>query len=154
MQGQAMARPSLYSPELAEAICARLEAGEPLARICRDNGMPGVRTVLQWADEKEDFQAEYSRAHRAQAEQLVARIHDIMETAVDKDSAAAARVQINGLIWIASKQAPKRYGDRLDLNVDHTFDLAAELTKRRQQVLDGRPIDNPPLLPNGAPDAT
>ncbi len=68
----AMGRPSTYSPDLAESICARLEVGESLADICRDEGMPGVRTVLRWADEREDFQAMYTIALAARAEWFAA----------------------------------------------------------------------------------
>lgn len=132
-----MAGVSSYSPALAEQICARIEAGEPLAAICRDDDMPGVRTVLCWADEIEEFAEEYTRARDAQGEHLDAEIDRIAKTAKDKDSAAAARVQITALCWRASKQAPKRYGDRVDLNVEHSFDLAAEVARRRQQVLEG-----------------
>lgn len=132
----AMTRPSIYSDELAEAICARLEAGDPLARICRDDIMPGVRTVLRWADEREDFGGQYRRAQAAQAEHIDAEIDRIAATALDKDSAAAARVQITALMWRASKQAPKKFGERVDLNVDHSFDLAAVLDQRRQRALD------------------
>ena len=131
-----MARPSIFTPELAETICARLESGEPLAAICREPHMPGARTVLQWADDREDFAAAYRRAREAQAEWLDAEIQRIAGTAKDKDSAAAARVQITALTWRASKQAPKRYGDKIDLSVDHTFDLASVLDQRRQRVIE------------------
>jgi hypothetical protein len=132
-----MARSTTYTAEIAEAICQRIEAGEPLAAICRDPDMPGVRTVLDWADKNEEFAAMYGRARDAQGEHLDAEIDRIAKTAIDKDSAAAARVQITALQWRASKMAPKRYGDRVDLNVEHSFDLAAEIDRRRQQVLDG-----------------
>ena len=131
-----MARPSSLSLPIVESICVRLEAGEPLAQICRDDGMPGVRTFLEWADRNEDVASLYSRARDAQGEHLDAEIQRISETAVDRETAAAARVQIAALQWRASKQAPKKYGERVDLNVDHTFDLAAVLDKRRQRVLD------------------
>jgi hypothetical protein len=127
---------SLYSPELAETICARLEAGKPLAAICRDKAMPGVRTVLQWADENAEFAVLYARAREAQAEWLDAEIQRIAETAKDKNSAAAARVKITALTWRASKQAPKRYGDKIDLSVDHSFDLAGIIDRRRQRVIE------------------
>jgi hypothetical protein len=52
-----MPRLTLYTPELAERLCDRLEAGEPLASICRDDTMPGLRTVLYWADSNEEFGA-------------------------------------------------------------------------------------------------
>lgn len=130
-----MPRPSTFTNDIAETICNRIEAGEPLAQICSAEGMPGVRTVLDWADSNEAFAGMYSRARDAQAEHLDAEIDRISKTAVDRDTAAAARVQITALTWRASKMAPKRYGDRVDLTVDHTFDLAAVIDKRRQRVL-------------------
>lgn len=146
-----MAAPSIYTPELIEAVCLRLETGEPLARICRDEGMPSIRTFLRWANEKDDVEAAYSLALQARAEWAVAEHERIRLTAVDRDSAAAARVQLNALEWLMSKMAPKRYGDRIDLNVDHHFDLAGEIGRRRQQVLEGNarlgiapPKDAPP----------
>lgn len=120
-----------------EAICERLAKGEALAAICRRRGMPTTRTFLRWAAEDEAVAAEYSRALEARAEWAVAEHDRIRQTAVDKDSAAAARVQLTALEWQMSKMAPKRYGDRVDLNVEHSFDLASELTRRRQQVLEG-----------------
>lgn len=143
----AMGRNSLYSSELAEAICARLEAGEPLASICRDKNMPGVRTVLRWADTNEDFADQYRRAREAQAEWLDAEVQRIAASAMDKDSSAAARVKITALIWRASKQSPKRYGDKIDLNVDHSFDLAEVLARGRQRVIDGKAEIDGGLLP-------
>lgn len=132
-----MARPSSCTPEIVEAVCERLEAGDPLAQICRDEGMPAVRTFLDWAAKSEEIEGLYTRAREAQAEWLDAEVQRIASTAKDKDSAAAARVQIFALTWRAGKQAPKKYGDRVDLNVEHTFDLAGEIARRRQQVLEG-----------------
>lgn len=132
-----MTRASIYSPELLDAICARLEAGETLAGICRSKGMPAVRTFLRWADEKQEVATAYSRALEARAEWAVAEHERIRLTAKDRDSAAAARVQLTALEWQMSKMAPKRYGERVDLTVDHHFDLAGEIARRRQQVIDG-----------------
>jgi hypothetical protein len=99
--------------------------------------MPTTRTFLRWTDEDEDIAGEYRRGLEARAEWAVSEHDRIRKTAIDRESAAAARVQMSGLEWQMSKMAPKRYGDRIDLNVDHTFDLANELAKRRQQVIDG-----------------
>lgn len=132
-----------------ETICARLEAGEPLAQICRDADMPGVRTFLTWANEREDVATAYTLARDAQGEHLDAEVQRIAATAKDKDSAAAARVQIQALTWRASKQAPKKFGERVDLNVDHSFDLAATIEKGRQRVLDGNAQLGLPAPGNG-----
>ena len=141
-----MARASIYSQDLAEVICSRLEAGEPLAAICRDESMPGLRTVLRWVDTQEGFGDAYRTAQAAAGEHLDAEIQRISETAIDRDTASAARVRIAALQWRASKAAPKKFADRIDMTVDHSFDLAAVLDKGRQRVLEG----NAKLgLPNG-----
>lgn len=131
-----MARPSTHSPEIVEAVCARLEDGDALAEICRTQGMPKVRTWLDWAARYENVAKAYSVALQARAEFFEAEHTRISKTAVDRDTAAGARVQLAALEWRMAKLAPSRYGDRIDVNVDHTFDLAATLDKGRQRVLD------------------
>ena len=63
-----MGRPSSFTPELLDAICERLSNGKALAAVCRENGMPAVRTFLRWADEHESVANEYKRALEARAE--------------------------------------------------------------------------------------
>lgn len=133
-----MTRPSGCTPEISEAIFERLELGESLVSICRSEGMPSVRTVLRWADEREDFGEEYRRAQAAAAEYLNHRISEVAESATDKDSAAAARVRIEAMRWQASKQAPRKFGDKLDLQVTPDFNLAAELQQRREKLQERR----------------
>ncbi len=63
--------------------------------------------------------------------------HDrIAKTAKDRDSASAARVQLTALEWKMSKMAPKRYGDRVDMHIDHSVDLASVIERRREKVLE------------------
>jgi hypothetical protein len=38
-------RPLSYTPEVADEICERLEAGEPIKQICREAGMPDWKIV-------------------------------------------------------------------------------------------------------------
>ena len=123
-----MSRPSIYSSEIAEAICERLAAGESLVSICKRKDMPGLRTVVRWAAENEGFGAEYARAREAQAEVMDHKILAAADTAT-KDP-AGARVKIGAYQWRASKLAPKRYSER--------------------QVVAGDP--EAPLIPVAAPD--
>lgn len=123
-------------PALVETICERLANGEALAAICRDDGMPTTRTWLRWADEDDAVGAEYSRALQARAEHFAAEHDRIRQTAVDRDSAAAARVQLNGLEFMLSKMAPKRYGERIDVGVGVSLDLTSILDRRRKNVLE------------------
>jgi len=103
-------RPSAYTPEIAEAICDKLAEGLSLVAICKDEAMPGLRTVMRWAAERTDFGIEYARAREAQAETM----DDMILTTAEKAGAdpQAARVKIDAYKWRAAKLAPKRYGDK------------------------------------------
>lgn len=106
-------RKTSYTPELAEAILERLASGESMVQICADEQMPGLRTVMRWAVEHDQFGTEYAQAREAQAEVM----DDKILTAADKakEDPQAARVQIDAYKWRAAKLAPKRYGDKIDV---------------------------------------
>lgn len=124
-------RPSSYTTETAEAICKRLEEGETIKAICASDGMPDWETVRRWLRNREDFRAQYARAREISAEALEMEIIEVSRKAFDKDSAAAARVQVDALKWIAAKRAPKVYGDKLD--VSHSLDLTSHLEGMRRR---------------------
>jgi hypothetical protein len=107
---------------IVERICERIAAGEALAAVCSDG------------DEK--VATEYTRALQARAEWFAAEHDRIRKTAVNRDTAAAARVQLSGLEWQMSKMAPKRYGDRVDVEVGVKVDLTDILDRRRQRVIE------------------
>ena len=41
-------RPSLYTPELGEAVCREISAGKSLRTVCDMVGMPDRQTVFRW----------------------------------------------------------------------------------------------------------
>lgn len=125
-------------PAVVEAICESLAKGRSLASICRAKDMPTLRTFLRWCDSDEDVAAEYSRALAARAEWFSAEHDRIRKTAVDRDTAAAARVQLSGLEWQMGRMAPRRYGDRIDVAVGPNLDLGSILDRARQRVLEAR----------------
>jgi hypothetical protein len=134
-----MARPSTYSSELVETICSLIAEGKSVAEVCRSDGMPALRTFLRWADEREDVASEYRRALEARSEWQFAEHDRIRQTAVDKESAAAARVQLAALEWAMSKMAPKKYGDKLDVTVGPVVGLAGELEAARLRAAELAP---------------
>jgi hypothetical protein len=110
-----MGRPSSYSDEIAEAICERLASGESLRSICRDNDMPGRQTVLDWLEADAGFRARYARAREHQADYLDEKMQEVADEATAAN-VHVARLRVATMQWRASKLAPKRYGDKLDLN--------------------------------------
>jgi transposase-like protein len=57
------AYPTRYTPELADKIVGEVTSGKTLTDVCREPGMPHVKTVRTWvADNREDFTARYRQA--------------------------------------------------------------------------------------------
>ncbi|MBO1325358.1 terminase small subunit-like protein [Acetobacter garciniae] len=107
-------RPSVFSPDIEDEICARIMEGESLRSICRDDHMPGQRTVFERLDNDahEDFRSRYVRARKRAAEVFEDEIIDVARAATPED-ANARRLQVDALKWVMSKRAPKVYGDKI-----------------------------------------
>lgn len=130
-------RPTDYTEEKAADICARLASGEPLTKICRDEGMPGVSTVYRWLVAHETFREMYTRAREDQADTLADEIIDIADNGINdtytkdgveltnQDVIARSRLRVDARKWIAAKLKPRKYGEKV------TQELSG---------IDGRPI--------------
>ena len=103
---------STYSDEIADEICRRLEEGESLNAICKTTGYPPASTVRLWASEDVcGFAAKYARARDAGLEH---HIDGLLALADDESIPPdSRRLRVDTRKWIASKLAPKRYGDRI-----------------------------------------
>lgn len=125
-------RPTSYSDEIAAEILGRIANGEPLSKICKDEGMPNASTVYLWMIKDEEFSKRYARAREDQAETLADELLAIadetpdLEPVYDKDGNLvemrlhAAYVtwqknRVDARKWVASKLKPKKYGDKVDV---------------------------------------
>lgn len=104
-------RPSEFTQELADAICALIASGWSLRRICARADMPAQVTVFRWLRVDETFSKQYARASEERAESSADEIIDVADEATDRDTAAAAKVRVDARKWIAAKLRPKKYGD-------------------------------------------
>jgi hypothetical protein len=123
-------RPSSYTEETANRICEQLSLGRSLREICRADDMPGISTVMRWlgVKENESFRERYACARVIQADILFDEILTIADTPIvgvktvtkgeatertEADMLEHRRLQIDARKWIASKLAPKKYGEKL-----------------------------------------
>lgn len=119
-------RPSLYTPELAERICARLAEGESLRSICRDADMPDESSVRQWA--YQNYEGFYPLYADARDKGLDVRADNVLDiAAVGSGDVARDRLNFDAHRWYLSKLAPKRYGDRLTMQGDDEAPIVAEV---------------------------
>lgn len=123
-------RASEFTQEIADAICERLADGESLRSICRDESMPAKSTVFKWLAQLDDFADQYARAREAQADTLADEILEIADDAsrdtiatekngeqMNSEWVTRSRLRVDARKWLASKMAPKKYGDRINADV-------------------------------------
>lgn len=121
-----MARPSIYTPELADLICEQIADGNSLRSVCADEAMPSKTTVFRWLAANPAFRDHYARAREAQADSLADDILDIADdsahdTYIDENGnertntevVARSRLRVDARKWIAAKLKPKVYGDKV-----------------------------------------
>ena len=125
-----MGRPSLYSDELADEICARLACGDDLEQALDAEGMPDESTVYRWLLKDGAFREKYERARALGLEAWTWRMkriadtpHEGVETEVGPDGKLVKekhgdmlghrRLQIDTMKWIMGKIAPKKYGEKV-----------------------------------------
>lgn len=99
-----------------ETICSLVAEGETLKDIAKTLGISAGRLVTI-VGSTEEAKMHYARARDAAADLFEADVHKAA-MAVTNETAAADRVRIDALKWIAARRAPKRYGDRVQQ--DHT----------------------------------
>jgi hypothetical protein len=128
-------RPTDYTPELADKICEQLIMGFSLRTVCKDDSMPCVSTVFSWLRTKPEFLKQYEKSKEEQADALAEDMLDIADDGTndwmekhDKDGhnigwqvngehVQRSRLRLDTRKWIASKLKPKKYGDKVDMNV-------------------------------------
>ncbi len=145
-----MSRHTTYTPEIAAAICARLSAGEPLAVICRDEGMPATRTVSDWKAAHPSFAADFAHARDEGYDAIAISCLDIADDSTrdtivgehgpkaDSEWINRSKLRVDTRLKLLAKWDPRRYGDsnKVELTGNLTLTHASdqELDDELQQL--------------------
>ena len=121
-----------YSQAIAEAICERVSQGEPVRKICRDEGMPSRATVYRWLLDNEDFQAAYAMAMQCRIDDMADECLEIADDAsrdmtldetgdvpvmvLDKEHVARTKLRLAERHWWLACISPRKYGRTPDLS--------------------------------------
>ncbi len=151
MSANAVGRPSSYSPQLADLICNRIEAGEALFKICENEGFPDRATVFRWCAQNEEFRNRYARARLIQAEVMADELLTIADTSTP-EYYNVARLRVDTRKWILSKVLPKVYGDAMQLRHADADGNSLKVEVTRVSPRKPRVIDVTPTPALRAPD--
>jgi hypothetical protein len=138
-------RPSSYKPEQAAEICDRIAQGESLRHICMLPRMPSKPTVLRWLEQFPEFRTHYAHARELQADHFLEQIQEIAHdgrndwevleserTGQDRivlnaEHVQRSRLRVDTLKWVMSKLAPKKYGEKLEVDANVTEKVEVEI---------------------------
>jgi len=150
--GETRLRPATghrYNDALARKICEKIMHKQSLKEICKDPRYPNLSTVIRWLAKPEltAFREMYYYARRVAAELYVDEIFEIaddgsndwkprhdkdgglIDYVPDQEAIQRSRVRIDARKWYAARMVPKIYGDKVDVGLDVTGDLAELLKK-------------------------
>lgn len=122
------------TPELAQSIISEIYDGKTIESLLKKYDT-NAKAFYVFIDKVPLLSQEYARAQIAKAEMVVDQIIDIADN--DED-ANRARVRTDARKWYASKMQPKKYGDRIDLNITESVDIAGALSDAKARVLSVR----------------
>lgn len=127
-------RPSDYTEELCDRICAELSAGMSMRTVCKPDDMPSAVTLFAWMRKHPEFLKRYEAAKAESADAMAEEMIDIADDGTndwmeihDKDGECVgykvngehvqrSRLRVETRKWIAAKLKPKKYGEKVDLN--------------------------------------
>lgn len=109
-----------YHRTVFEEIYRRIALGDNLSVIVTRPGMPALNTIYQWMKEAPGFAEGYDHARAMRADARSDRIDEYVRRMLDPEKPLRheiAAVAIKAEQWQATREAPKKYGDKQDVNV-------------------------------------
>lgn len=147
-QSRALGRPSTFTADEADNICAWIQSGKSLNSYCKQHGRQAA-TIYAWMREESElgrsFARNYARAHEDRADTLVEDMLDIadsMEKAADMTQVMAGKLRIETRKWIAERMRPTKYGAKIEVQQKGhvTFNLGVQRGQPQQQIIDVNPV--------------
>lgn len=144
-------RPSIRTAEIVDSILEQIGDGVPLAKICRQPGMPKLRTFYDWQEGDEALSAAVARARKAGHDNIA---FDTMEIAdqppaykqtadgmsIDQGDIAHRKLQIETRHKLLRCWDPKNYGDKLEVESKGTMDVAVTIQRLSDAPVQGEEV--------------
>lgn len=131
-----MAYSEKQKKQLLDEICQRIIEGEAVRNILRDKHMPTYANFYKWIQKDPDKEKQYARAKEVYAEKVFDEITLIADGTgddilIDEDGKEQVnhnviqrdRLRIDARKWALSKMLPKKYGDKLELDNQHSGEI-------------------------------
>lgn len=123
-------RPSEYSIEVGDAICADIIGGMSLRSALTPLDRPNARYFFQWLRENEEFGKQYAQSCVERSEAFGEDILEIADNstndwmtinghpAVNREAVERSKLRVDVRKWHMSKMKPRKYGEKVDLTTN------------------------------------
>lgn len=126
--------PYPYTNEIADEICETIAISHRgIDYLCQQNPhWPSRDIILRWRLNNPEFRTKYAEAKRQQIDTLIddtlniaynsaqdADVNDNGKVVMNSEYVARSRLKIDTIKWLASKLAPKIYGDKIQSETTH-----------------------------------
>jgi hypothetical protein len=124
-------RPSDYTKELGDLLCAKIVEGKSLRSILFEEDMPDKSTVFRWLRIHKEFSDNYANSVEERTLALGEEIIDIADDGTndymtitrgdtsynveDREVTNRSKLRVETRKWLMSKMQPKKYGDKMDV---------------------------------------
>lgn len=119
--------------EMTDKVLQMLMEGKSATAIVEALGIVSS-TLVSWRERDALFEKAYSRAREVGFDAQADHLDIIAENTVDVQR---ARLMCDNVKWRLARVAPHKYGDRLDINVNSTVDIAAAIEEGKRRALSG-----------------
>lgn len=144
-------RPSEYTQEEADVICAWISGGKSLRKYCLHTKRP-METVYRWLREHADFRDRYKLAHEDRADTLTDEMLEIADEAGAEPSiegVAAAKLRVETRKWLASKMHRTKWGDEVKQQAATQVSIRIGIPGQGQGAPLVERVDQPALMRSG-----
>lgn len=126
-------RPTDFSDQIAEEIVRRIATGEPLAKICRDEGI-GRTTVYAWREAHPEFSERFARARLIGFDAIA---EDALEIAdAQRGDPQRDKLRVWTRFQLLAKWDPKRYGEKVATELTGPNGGPLQVQEVRRTVVD------------------
>ena len=133
----------------AEAIIEWISSGKTLRDFCRQAGAPAFRTVYDWLDKDREFSARFARAREAGEDVIAQECLEIADDGTndymtitkgyetynveDREVTSRSKLRVETRLKLLAKWNPKKYGEKVALDVAVNDSLANRLNNARKR---------------------
>lgn len=130
--------------EIFDEIFFRISEGESLLKICKSSHMPPYSTLYRTISNDAELREKFILAKDVGLEKHADEIREICDEDIAYNDHAAVqkqRLRIDTRKWLLSKLAPKKFGDKVDVNHGGQEDNPLQIHTIQRVIIDPKNLN-------------